>query len=116
MAITHSHSFPQTPERRRPDDPGRIGHRWVGRVVHDSETDRIGRVMGKVESRYQLRRLDGGHEWEADGDSLEVVTPLRCEYIARLKVERRKAVEAGRANAAHLLTLAMCRHLRVMHP
>ncbi|MEU7134774.1 hypothetical protein [Streptomyces sp. NPDC046261] len=48
--------------------------------------------------------------------SLEVVTPLRCKYIARLEIERREAVEAGRTNAAHVLTGAMCRHLRVMHP
>ncbi|MEU1780961.1 MULTISPECIES: hypothetical protein [Streptomyces] len=88
----------------------------IGQVVNDSDTGRIGKVMDKVGPRYQLRRLDGGREWEAKGDSLEVVAPLRCKYIARLKDERRMALEAGRPDAAHLLTVAMCRHLRVMHP
>ncbi|MEU3354963.1 hypothetical protein [Streptomyces sp. NPDC037389] len=88
----------------------------IGQVVNDFATGRIGKVMDKVGPRYQLRRLDGGREWEAKGDSLEVVTPLRCDYIARLKAERRKAVEEGRTDAAHFLTVAICRHLRVMHP
>ncbi|AZQ71939.1 hypothetical protein EKH77_12615 [Streptomyces luteoverticillatus] len=88
----------------------------IGQVVNDSDTGRIGKVMDKVGPRYQLRRLDGGREWEAKGDSLEVVIPLRCKYIARLKAERRKALEAGHPDAAHRFTVAMCRHLRVMHP
>ncbi|MEU8583379.1 hypothetical protein [Streptomyces abikoensis] len=116
MAIRHSRALPQAPENRKPDDPGHIGHHLVGRVVHAADTGRIGKVMDKVGPRYQLRRLDGGREWEAKGDSLEVVAPLRCEYLARLKAERRKALEAGHSDAAHLLTVAMCRHLRVMHP
>lgn len=116
MAIRHSQALPQAPDNHKPDDSGHTGHHLVGRVVHDSDTGRIGKVMDKVGPRYQLRRLDGGREWEAAGASLEVVTPLRCEYIARLKAERRKALEAGRTEAAHLLTVAVCRHLRVMHP
>lgn len=45
--------------------------RWeAGEVVKDSRTGRVGRVMGHVGPRYQLRPLNGGLEWEADPESL----------------------------------------------
>ncbi len=88
----------------------------IGKVVHDRAKARLGKVMDKVGPRYQLRPLDGGQEWEANGDDLEIVTPPRCATCDRLKAERGKAQQAGRSDAARLLTEALGRHLRVMHP
>ncbi|WP_079149853.1 hypothetical protein [Streptomyces agglomeratus] len=51
------------------------GHpqRWErGEVAKDARTGRVGRVMGHVGPRYQLRPLNGGKEWEAE---LEHLTP-----------------------------------------
>ncbi|MFF4735886.1 hypothetical protein ACFY2W_08335 [Streptomyces sp. NPDC001262] len=88
----------------------------IGKVVRDTGSNRTGKVMDKVGPRYQLRPLSGGREWEADPDNLEVIVPLRCQYIARLKAERKKAEEAGRTAAAFRFTEAISRHMRVMHP
>ncbi|WP_405544220.1 hypothetical protein OG590_17360 [Streptomyces goshikiensis] len=43
----------------------------AGETVLDVSTGRVGRVMGHVGPRYQLRPLRGGREWEADPESLE---------------------------------------------
>lgn len=42
----------------------------LGEVVHDTRTGRVGRVMGHVGPRYQLRPLNGGREWEADPEEM----------------------------------------------
>ncbi|MGW2038601.1 hypothetical protein [Streptomyces virginiae] len=42
-----------------------------GESALDVSTGRVGRVMGHVGTRYQLRPLNGGREWEADPESLE---------------------------------------------
>lgn len=41
----------------------------VGDTVRDAK-GRVGRVMGDVGGRYQLRPLNGGLEWDAKGDGL----------------------------------------------
>lgn len=41
----------------------------VGDTVRDAK-GRVGRVMGDVGGRYQLRPLNGGLEWDANGDDL----------------------------------------------
>ncbi|MFE2556706.1 hypothetical protein ACFXGT_11815 [Streptomyces sp. NPDC059352] len=43
----------------------------AGETALDVSTGRVGRVMGHVGTRYQLRPLNGGREWEADPESLE---------------------------------------------
>ncbi|MFE6080709.1 hypothetical protein [Streptomyces virginiae] len=43
----------------------------AGETALDVSTGRVGRVMGHVGPRYQLRPLNGGREWEADPASLE---------------------------------------------
>ncbi|GHA82519.1 hypothetical protein [Streptomyces chryseus] len=45
--------------------------REAGETALDVSTGRVGRVMGHVGPRYQLRPLNGGQEWEADPDSLK---------------------------------------------
>ncbi|MGW6456399.1 hypothetical protein ACWF94_10800 [Streptomyces sp. NPDC055078] len=40
------------------------GHE-IGAVVRDSAVGRVGRVMGDVGGRVQLRPLNGGVEWDA---------------------------------------------------
>lgn len=41
-----------------------------GETAKDIRTGRVGRVMGRVGPRYQLRPLNGGKEWEAAPDHL----------------------------------------------
>ncbi|WP_149181565.1 hypothetical protein [Streptomyces sp. TRM49041] len=41
-----------------------------GETARDSATGRVGRVMGHVGPRYQLRPLNGGKEWEAEPDDM----------------------------------------------
>ncbi|MGW6900757.1 hypothetical protein ACWGF2_29790 [Streptomyces sp. NPDC054919] len=56
-------SAAETAQERRKD--------WTpGQVAEDARTGRVGRVMGHVGPRYQLRPLNGGREWEADPVSL----------------------------------------------
>ncbi|MFD7259604.1 hypothetical protein [Streptomyces sp. NPDC059874] len=43
----------------------------AGETALDASTGRVGRVVGHVGPRYQLRPLNGGREWEADPESLE---------------------------------------------
>ncbi|MFG2140289.1 hypothetical protein [Streptomyces sp. NPDC048650] len=45
-------------------------HWEPGETAKDTRTGRVGRVMGHVGPRYQLRPLNGGKEWEADPDHL----------------------------------------------
>lgn len=37
----------------------------IGTIVRDSRKDKVGRVMGHVGGRVQLRPLAGGLEWDA---------------------------------------------------
>ncbi|MEU3917133.1 hypothetical protein [Streptomyces sp. NPDC029004] len=46
----------------------------MGSTVKDAVTGRVGRVMGHVGTRYQLRPLNGGKEWEADPKNLSPAT------------------------------------------
>lgn len=41
-----------------------------GEMARDDRTGRVGRVMGHVGPRYQLRPLNGGKQWEADPDHM----------------------------------------------
>lgn len=41
-----------------------------GDTVLDAKTRKVGRVMGHVGPRYQLRPLNGGKEWEAEPDQV----------------------------------------------
>ncbi|MEU4213562.1 hypothetical protein AB0F13_26880 [Streptomyces sp. NPDC026206] len=88
----------------------------IGKVVRDTVRDRLGRVMDHLGSRYQLRPLDGGREWDTEADNIEVVDVPRCDACDRLKAERGKAHREGRTAAARGFTAALSRHLRVMHP
>ncbi|MFF6834837.1 hypothetical protein ACFY84_23650 [Streptomyces sp. NPDC012438] len=45
-------------------------HWEPGDVARDTRTERVGRVMGHVGPRYQLRPLTGGREWEAHADDM----------------------------------------------
>ncbi|MFQ6193715.1 hypothetical protein [Streptomyces sp. NPDC000405] len=101
------------------NDDTTAGHQpdsLIGRVVHDHGRGRLGKVMDKVGPRYQLRPLDGGREWETDHDNIEVAVLPRCAVIDRLKAERGKAHKEGRSAEVHMLTTALGRHLREMHP
>lgn len=50
----------------------------TGETVRDTATGRVGRVMGNVGPRYQLRPLNGGREWEAEPMNIE----LACQSDA----------------------------------
>ncbi|MFZ3570615.1 hypothetical protein ACOKM5_27165 [Streptomyces sp. BH097] len=39
---------------------------WVGALVVDEDTQRVGRVMGREGPYVQLRPPGGGREWDAD--------------------------------------------------
>ncbi|WP_432248203.1 hypothetical protein ACRAR1_10785 [Streptomyces sanyensis] len=55
-----------------PEMAGEHPRNWgVGETALDVSTGLVGRVMGSVGPRYQLRPLNGGREWEADQESLE---------------------------------------------
>lgn len=45
----------------------------VGTTVTDSLQGAVGRVMGHVGGRVQLRPLEGGREWDAETMNLEYV-------------------------------------------
>ncbi|WP_209445567.1 hypothetical protein [Streptomyces roseochromogenus] len=51
------------------DTPG------IGTIVKDTDTGKIGRIMGFVGSYVQLRPLGGGREWDAKPEHLELVRP-----------------------------------------
>ncbi|MBO0651753.1 hypothetical protein J1792_02735 [Streptomyces triculaminicus] len=88
----------------------------IGKVARDIARDLLGKVMDKVGPNYQLRPLTGGREWEAGPDTLEIVVPERCDFCDRIKAERSKAHKTGRHATVHGFTLALGRHMRVMHP
>ncbi|WP_443063051.1 hypothetical protein [Streptomyces sp. NBC_00483] len=43
---------------------------WVGALVVDTETQRVGKVMGREGPYVQLRPPGGGREWDANPDQL----------------------------------------------
>lgn len=57
----------------------------VGRTVHDTVRDRVGRVMGHVGPYVQLRPLAGGLEWDADPNHLRPLAP--AELLSALVAE-----------------------------
>ncbi|MEU9188088.1 hypothetical protein AB0D14_26825 [Streptomyces sp. NPDC048484] len=57
----------------------------VGKAVHDSARDLVGRVMGHEGPYVQLRPLAGGREWDADPDRLRLLTPT--ELLSALVTE-----------------------------
>ncbi|MDT9687690.1 hypothetical protein Q5762_04880 [Streptomyces sp. P9(2023)] len=64
-----------------------------GEVVQDTRTGRVGRVMGHIGPRYQLRPLNGGREWEADPEEM---SPAQQSDAFRDRV-----AEANQRSRAH---------------
>jgi hypothetical protein len=51
----------------------------IGDLVKDAKADgRVGRVMGFVGGRVQLRPPGGGIEWDAQAENLTPVTPAEA--------------------------------------
>ncbi|WP_329019144.1 hypothetical protein [Streptomyces sp. NBC_00690] len=64
----------------------------VGTLALDSKTNRVGRVMGHVGTHVQLRRPEGGIEWDARPEDVRTVEA--SEYL-RLRVAERNATSGG---------------------
>jgi hypothetical protein len=45
----------------------------VGTTARDTRNDKVGRVMGHVGGRVQLRPVQGGREWDVLPDDVEPV-------------------------------------------
>ncbi|MGW1843827.1 hypothetical protein [Streptomyces sp. NPDC001966] len=55
----------------------------IGAAVKDTKTDRFGVVMGTIGGLIQLRPISGGRSWDAEPDSIEVLSS-RQELTVRL--------------------------------
>ncbi|AZK94463.1 MULTISPECIES: H/ACA ribonucleoprotein complex subunit GAR1/NAF1 [Streptomyces] len=63
-----AHDLARTEESTAPWKPR------IGDTVRDTALKRIGRVMDRFGSRYYLRPLNGGCEWDAHPDDLRPAT------------------------------------------
>ncbi|MFF4156362.1 hypothetical protein [Streptomyces sp. NPDC001678] len=106
-----------------------------GAYVVDTRSATLAQVMGNVGPRVQIRRPDGGREWEAPADALRLATraereaaglrasaaapsasPFGCAECVRLEAARRAAGEYGeRTEAAVDAMVAVRSHFREAH-
>ncbi|MFI1867448.1 hypothetical protein [Streptomyces jumonjinensis] len=76
----------------RGTEPDREPAQAAGAVVRDAASKRVGRVMGHVGGRVQLRPLNGGREWDAFPEDL---SPAAQSDVMSA------AVAVANANAVH---------------
>ncbi|MER5770791.1 hypothetical protein [Streptomyces sp. NPDC001985] len=75
-------------EEARPYEPG------PGEVAKDTSAERVGRVMGQVGGRYQLRPLGGGREWDVLPEHLGPATraELLSAWVAEVNDRSRRGL------------------------
>ncbi|GAA0478810.1 hypothetical protein ACFQ2B_06085 [Streptomyces stramineus] len=102
----------------RPSDPYAPAR---GELVWDSARQRLGEVMDRTGSHYQLRPLGGGTEWNAAPDDItpsgrpRLATHDRCAECQEIKARHREATRVGDLDEARSWTATMGRHQRLAH-
>ncbi|MFI2075056.1 hypothetical protein [Streptomyces triculaminicus] len=93
-----------------------------GTYVIDTRSGALAQVMGTMGPRVQVRRPDGGREWEVPPTALRLATreervaaALGCEECVSLRAAQRRAVDGGGRQAAVAATVAVRRHAREAH-